>query len=152
MWAIPMTGEPKPFPVLQTRFAVDRAAFSPDVKWIAYQSNESGKFEVYVQPFPTTGAKWQISTAGGTLPKWRGDGRELFYLSADRKLMAVDIGATNTIQAGIPKPLFETRIYGPFLRFLPTRDGQRFLIPTPVNESDSTAATIVFNWPKEGKP
>jgi len=121
--------------------------FSPDGKWIAYQSTDSGKFEVWVQPFPATGAKWQISKNGGSHAKWRGDGRELFYLGGgDNRMMAVEVKAGATFRADIPRPLFETNVTDQFTQFAVTRDGQRFLIPTSIGEASATPATVVVNW------
>jgi eukaryotic-like serine/threonine-protein kinase len=91
VWVLPLEGDRKPFPFLQTPFRENEGRFSPDGRWIAYRSNESGRPEVYVQTFPAGGGKWQVSTSGGLLPQWRGDGREVFYTSTDRKLMAVDV-------------------------------------------------------------
>jgi Tol biopolymer transport system component len=146
MWVLPLSGGKKPIPYLQTEFNEERGAFSPDGKWIAYQSDESRRFEVYVQTFPATGAKWQVSTSGGMHPKWRRDGKELFYLDADSKMMAVEVETGAAFQAGIPRPLFETQITGSSTRYAVTRDGQRFLIPTLTGEAGSTPATVVINW------
>jgi hypothetical protein len=102
---------------------------------------------VYVQPFPASGGKWQISKDGGSFPKWRRDGKEMFYLAADRKMMAVEVQAGANFQASVPRPLFETRISGPFAHFTVTGDGRRFLVPTPTGEAQaSTPATVVLNW------
>ena len=122
------------------------ASFSPDEKWIAYSSDESGKEEIYVQTFPASRGKWQISKGGGSRARWRRDGRELFYLAADRKLMAVEVTTGATLQAGVPQPLFETLISGPFARFAVTANGKRFLVPAPVSEASSTPVTVVINW------
>ena len=91
LWVLPLFGDRKPFPFLQRKFNDSEGQFSPNGQWIAYASNESGKNEVYIQTFPKSGAKWMVSTKGGSLPKWRKDGKELFYLSEDSKLMAVAI-------------------------------------------------------------
>jgi hypothetical protein len=101
---------------------------------------------VWAQPFPATGAKWQISSNGGAHPKWQGDGRELFYMSADGKMMAVEVKAGPTFRAGIPRALFETNVPDRFASFAVTRDGQRFLIPTPMVGTTSAPATVVINW------
>jgi hypothetical protein len=150
MWLLPdpggSPGDRKPIPFLQTEFNELRGAFSPDGKWIAYDSDESGRYEVYVQTFPVTGAKWQVSKGGGTHPKWRRDGKELLYLGADRRMTAVAVKTGGTFQAGNPQPLFETRITSPLARYAMTRDGQRFLVPTPMGEAGATFATVVINW------
>jgi len=98
-----------------------------------------------VQAFPASGGKWQISKDGGRFPKWRRDGKELFYLGADRQIVAVDVKTGAAIQPGIPKPLFEIRSYGQ-VQYAVTHDGQRFLVPTAVGEAESKPATIVINW------
>lgn len=148
LWVLPLSGDKKPFLFLRTEFAERDGSFSPNGKWIAYTSDESGKEEIYVQTFPASGAKWQISKGGGSRAKWRRDGKELFYLAPDRKIMAVEVGAGAIFQAGVPKPLFETRItYNPFTRFAVTANGQRFLLPAPVGEPTATPATVVVNWP-----
>ena len=107
LWVLPMSGNRQPFPFLQTEFNEQQAQFSPDGKWIAYTSDESGAPEVYVQTFPASGGRWRVSTGGGSQPKWRRDGRELFYIAADRKLMAVDVKLGATFEAGVPKTLLE---------------------------------------------
>jgi eukaryotic-like serine/threonine-protein kinase len=146
LWLLPLSGDRKPIPFLQTEFNETHGAFAPDGKSIAYQSDESGKYEIYVQTFPATGAKWQISKTGGTHPKWRGDGKELFYQGADRKMMAVELKRSGTLQVDVPHPLFDTHITNSLVRFAVTRDGQRFLIPTPISEASATPATVVLNW------
>ncbi len=129
--------------------------FSPDGKWVAYASDESGRFEVYVQPYPATGDKWPISTTGGAQPRWRRDGRELFYLSISQQLTAVDVStAGGRFEAGVPHVLFSTRasavsgLASSFRQFAVTANGQAFLI----NETASTATAprdplkVVTNW------
>lgn len=114
--------------MLHGPFAESGARFSPDGRWVAYESNESGPTEIYVQSFPLSGAKWQVSTAGGTLPQWRQDGKELLYL-ADGRLMSVPVQASPTFTPGTPTPLFQV----PLLnmqnapRYGVSPDGQRFL-------------------------
>jgi Tol biopolymer transport system component len=94
LWALPLEGEQKPFPVVQTTFDKPAGQFSPDGRWIAYQSNESGQFETYIRSFPVTGEKWEMSTRGGTQPRWRHNGKELYYVAPDARLMAVSITAS----------------------------------------------------------
>ena len=91
---LPLSGERTPFDVARTSFAELNARFSPDSRWVAYESNETGQLEIYVQPFPGPGPKAQVSVGGGTLPRWRRDGGELFYLAPDRRLMAVSVSQT----------------------------------------------------------
>ncbi len=115
IWALPMDGDRKPFPVVRTNFDEDLAQFAPDGKWIAYQSNESGRYEIYIQPFPGPGNQTQVSTSGGAQVRWRRDGKELFYIALDGRLMAVPIrvaSTAQTIEAGSPLPLFATRVGG----------------------------------------
>jgi len=154
IWTLSLaTRQPQPF--LQTRFNEDEASFSPDGKWVAYRSFESGRSEVYVQPFaesaPGVRGKWVVSSAGGLEPQWRGDGKELFYtsLKTPAQIMAVDIEAKNgAIAAGIPHPLFETRlITGGRSRWAVTRDGKKFLAIVPVEQKPATTLNVILNWP-----
>src|SRR5205823_3575782 len=128
---------------------------SPDVRWIAYGSNESGKSEIYVQPFPGPGGKWQVSTQGGTQPRWRKDGRELFYIGLDNKLMAVPITLSanaQSVDVGAATALFQTRmINGPAVtpyghQYAVTPDGQRFLINVTTEEATASPITLILNW------
>ncbi len=148
LWVLPLGGDPKPSPVMQTPFGETNGRFSPDGKWIAYESNESGPGQIYVQGFPT-GGKTQVSTLGGFQPRWRGDGKELFYIGPDKKLMAVEIKVdANGIQAGAPRSLFDLRIGNlpgsPYYDV--THDGQRFLISVVGEETTPTPMTVVLNW------
>ena len=125
-------GQAKTSVYLTGAAAETQAQFSPDGLWVAYTSTESGRPEVYVQPFPPTGAKWQVSTGGGDQPRWRRDGKEMFYLAADRKLMAVSIAVPGAFDADPPHPLFETMIpfgdLGISQAYDVSSDGQRFVI------------------------
>ena len=112
LWALPLAGDRKPFPVVRTPFEEAAGQFSPDGRWVVYQSNKSGPMEIYVQAFPSGGPQ-QISTAGGSQPRWRRDGQELFYIAPDTRLMAVPIALGKdgqTIEPGTPVPLFPTRL------------------------------------------
>ena len=122
--------------------------FSPDGRFLAYQSNESGRSEVYVQSFPGPGGKWQISTSGGREPQWRADGKELYYRAPDQKLMAVDVQTGSNPTAGAPQPLLQGRFDTAIARnrFLPTADGRRFLIVAPLGREAITPTTVVLNW------
>jgi len=151
LWLLSLSGDRKLVPYLQTPFDEMAARFSPDGRWMAYQSNESGRFQVYVQTVPS-GAKYQISTSGGTFPRWRRDGKELFYISDDQKLMAVPVKLGETVQAGIPQPLFPIPPF-PGIQFgasfyAPLGDGQRFLVNAPVGGEAAVAPpfTVVTNW------
>jgi hypothetical protein len=140
---------------LRTEFAERNGRFSPDGRWVAYDSNESGRYEIYVRPFsPEAGAgvdKWPVSTGGGEQPRWRGDGKELFHLGPDRRMMAVEVRtAGGRFEAGIPKALFPTRVnLRPGLStesYAVRADGQRFLIASEDDEAVSQPATVVLNW------
>ena len=124
------------------------ANFSPDGRLLAYTSNESGKFEVYVQTLPLSDRKWQVSSNGGYEPRWRADGREIYYLSEDRKIMAVPVGPGTTF--GLPKPLFQTRVPAGVtpnrMHYVPSPDGRRFLINTETGNAPPAAINIVMNW------
>jgi Tol biopolymer transport system component len=154
IWVLPLSGDHppvpgKPFPFLQTEFNEFGAKLSPDGKWVAYTSNESGQNEVYVQTFPSPGAKSQISTGGGNRPVWRRDGRELFYIAADGKLMAVEVNAGSKLEAGAPKLLFDTRLGSRQFDISP--DGRRFLLATSLGDAGYTPMTVVVNWTGEVK-
>jgi Tol biopolymer transport system component len=101
IWVLPLDGDRKPFPLIQTEFNESQSQFSPDGRWVAYVSDETGGPQIYVQSFPKLTGKWQVSTDGGTQPRWRHDGKELFYLALDQQLMAVTVlpGATFTDNA-----------------------------------------------------
>jgi len=149
LWVLPLFGDRQPFPFLQTKFREIGGVFSPDARWIAYASDESGSYQVYVQSFPPSGGKWQISSEGGSFPRFRRDGKELFYLAANGKLMAVEVKAdASAFEFGVPKPLFETHTTD---RYAVTADGQRFLINTTLEESTSAPITVILNWTAEAK-
>ena len=140
IWALPIDGDRKPFPVIQTKSNERLAQFSPDGKWIAYESDESGRYETYVQPWSgsggNAGGKVPISTAGGAQVLWRHDGKALFYIALDDRLMTVPIRFASTgqaVAAGAPVPLFATRVGGavqvfPRQQFLVSADDRRFLM------------------------
>jgi len=150
LWVLPMFGDRKPISFLQTPFNEDGARFSPDGHFIAYYSDDSGSYEVYVQPFPASGAKWQISSGGGMQPRWRRDGKELFFMGPEKKLMAVDVNLGNgTFEAGVPKMLFQTRSIGypvPRNTYECSPDGRRFLINALQSDAGSTPITVIVNW------
>jgi serine/threonine protein kinase len=153
IWALPLDTR-KPFPVVQTPFAERDATFSQDGKWIAYQSDESGRFEIYVQPFPGPGGKFQISTTGGAQVRWRQDGKEIYYVGLDDRLMAAPVRMDNGgqfVEAGAPVPLFVTRIGGALPTFnrqqyLVSRDGHRFLMSTFKEDVNTAPITVILNW------
>ena len=153
VWALPFDKVSKPFPVVRSSFEEREAQFSPDAKWVAYQSNESGRFEIYVQPFPGPGARIPISANGGAQARWRRDGKELFYIALDGYLMAVPIRLDSngqSIEAGRPAQLFNSRVSGGAVQSATTQqyaissDGQRFLVNTDAGET--SPITVVLNW------
>ena len=136
-------------PFLESAYAETAPVFSPDAGWLAYASDESGRFEVYVQPFPGPGSKSQVSTAGGWQPRWRRDGRELFYREPGGRFMAVPVTVTaGSFDAGTPQPLFELRPTAtPGTQYDVTADGQRFIVGVPVHPEGTSPLTLVTNWP-----
>jgi len=147
LWVLPMEGERKPAVFLRTESNERGGEFSPDGKWIAYASDESGRYEVWLQPYPATGAKWQVSNDGGMQPRWRRDGKELFWLDGDGSLMAAEVSAGSAFPAGTPQPLFETGLMGNFERYAVSGDGKRFLVPMPAEGPEgSRPLTVVQNW------
>ena len=149
LWALPMTGDRKPIPIAVSPFTEMQPQTSPDGRYVAYASNESGRDEIYVQTFPDSGGKWQVSNGGGSDPSWRGDGKELYYRSPDQKLMAVDVRGGADFQAGVPQALFSIRIRpgSPRNKYTPSRDGQRFLVAAPLGRDAMSPTTVVLNWP-----
>ncbi len=149
VWTLPVSGDPKPAAILTQDSALRVASVSPDMRWVAYASSSglSGRNEIYVQSFPPSGGKWQVSTAGGDEPYWRHDGKELFYVEGKR-LMAVDVTTDGPrFQPGTPKPLFEVRLppNGFRSRYQVAANGQKFLAVVPL-ESTSPPITVVTNW------
>ncbi len=146
VWVLPLTGERKPFPFIQGR----QARFSPNGRYVAYASNETGRNEIYVQTFPEHLGKWQISTDGGGEPAWRHDGKELFYLNVEDKMMAVEVNTdAGSIQASVPKLLFQAQLITGFQfrnRYVVSADGQRFLMLSPASETPANPITVVVNW------
>jgi eukaryotic-like serine/threonine-protein kinase len=151
IWMLPLEGEREPYLFHASQFSEREAAFSADGKWVAYCSNESGDYKVYVVPFPGPGGKWQVSPEGGCGPRWRRDGKEIFYLSTDNKMMATQVkSSSSSLEIGSTHMLFATRAYGVFGRFDVSADGQRFAIPYETGQP-SAAITLVVNWPAELK-
>lgn len=164
IWVMPLSGERKPVAYLQTAFAEGQGRLSSDSRWIAYASNETGRNEVYVQPFPAAAGKWQIPTGGGAQPRWRADGKELYYLSAqDQELIAINAvpvrASATTFDVGAPAVLFTTRLgqsaslnqgavtANTILQsYAPSADGQRFFLLRPGVERPNPPVTVVVNW------
>jgi Tol biopolymer transport system component len=152
IWALALTGNSEPHPVVHTSADEHYGTLSPDGRWLAYISNETGPYEVYVESFPPTGFKRQISTQGGFEPHWRRDGTELFYMAPNQMLMAIGVKAgPTTLGVSAPKALFPTRIKWMEIQavahhYAPAPDGQRFLISRVTAEAQSVPVTIVLNW------
>ncbi|MBZ5579744.1 MAG: hypothetical protein LAP40_24575 [Acidobacteriia bacterium] len=149
IWVMPMTGDRKPAVYLQTQFDENDAVFSPDGRFVAYDSNASGMSEIYVQPFPNpTGGKWMVSKRGGQVPRWRGDGKELYYLDlAGVNLMAVEVTPGTAFQATIPRMLFANPP-GPN-PYDAKADGQQFVkfaVAGSTQDGPPTPITVVLNW------
>jgi Tol biopolymer transport system component len=149
LWVLPLFGDRKPFPLVQTQFNENSAMFSADGRWVAYTSNEGDQPNVYVQPFPGAGGKSQVSRDGGTHPVWRADGKELFYVRPDATMMAVPIDTTRQFEAGVPQALF----FSGALRintqqvYAATKDGKRFLVNARPQQTSVAPLTVVVNWP-----
>jgi eukaryotic-like serine/threonine-protein kinase len=154
IWILPVSSRRKHFSFIESEFEKCYPQFSPDGKWMAYASNESGSFEIYVAPFPTAKGRWQISTSGGTFPRWRGDGKELFYLGPDNRLRATDVNSHGSrLNIGSTRVLFQVQaVSPPATPFDVTPDGKRFLFNTmPATQSDFEPITLVINWPAQLK-
>ncbi len=154
-WLLPLEGDRKPVPLLQGNFVAANARFSPDGRWVAYNSSESGRPEVYVMPFGNGGGKWQVSGAGGVLPIWRRDGRELFYWSLDNTLVSVPVQIKkDAVEVGAPHLVFRLRQplgnVGVVSPYDVTADGQRFLIIETPGQA-SKPITLMTNWAAELK-
>jgi Tol biopolymer transport system component len=141
LWILPLTGDRKPMPLLQTPFREEYGQFSPDGRWIAYVSDESGRDEIYVQSSTDATLRVQVSSGGGRRPRWRGDGQEIFYLGGG-KLVSVDFRASPALQTGAPKELFSLP---PVTDYDVRRDGQRFLFAAGVDEAPAPP-TVVLRW------
>jgi serine/threonine protein kinase len=152
LWILPLDGDRTPYPFLKTEFEEWRGRFSPDAKWVAYQSNASGRYEIYVRPFRGSGTQWQISTGGGISPRWSRDGRELYYLAPDSRLMAVPIRPSATsFEFGSPVSLFQAHMLGggseaaQGWQYDLAADG-RFLMNVPMEDATAAPITVILNW------
>jgi DNA-binding winged helix-turn-helix (wHTH) protein/Tol biopolymer transport system component len=150
LWVLPMASGATPIPYLRTSFEELQGQVSPDGRWLAYTSDESGRWEVYVQSFPTPGTKYVISNSGGGEPQWRADGRELFYMASDHTLMSVPVASSTPWRSGRPEPLFRAPVAGDLTRYRNryqvAANGQRFLLDSVVKDG-SQDVTLVVNWP-----
>jgi Tol biopolymer transport system component len=149
IWALPMTeGDRTPIVVANTSFAELTGQFSPDGRWVAYDTNESGQLQVVVQPFPNPRGKSQISSSGGMAPRWRADGQEVYFIAADGTLMAAVVHASaSSFETETPVPLFHTRMnnIGTKQQYAVAPDG-RFLISQVIEDASATPITLILNW------
>jgi hypothetical protein len=145
IWILPLFGDKKPFPFLASPFNEAQASFSPDGRWLAYVSDESGKYGVYVVPFPQRNGKWQVSTGGGLDPRWRRDGKELFYVSPADELIAVDVREkSGSLEFGNPRTLFLTNSVA---AYDVAPDGNKLIILSRTPESSTEPLMLVTHWP-----
>ncbi len=160
LWVLPVSGDKKLFPFLKTPSDERNGQFSPNGKWIAYQSNESGRFEIVVQPFPAPGGKFQISSNGGAQPRWNKNGKEIFYVSLDSKMMAASVKLSpdgQALETGNPAALFPVRIAGGPVpgfnkqQYAVSSDGQRFLVNLAVDEGAASPITLIYHWKPPAK-
>jgi Tol biopolymer transport system component len=147
LWLLSLSGDERPAKFISSTAEEMHGNFSPDGHMVAYTSNESGKFDIYVETFPRSDRRAKISTSGGYEPRWRADGGEIYYLSEDRKLMSVSVSAGPSF--GLPKPLFQTRVAPGVTanrtHYVPSRDGRRFLVNQSSNAVQNPI-TVVLNW------
>jgi eukaryotic-like serine/threonine-protein kinase len=154
IWVLPLVGDRKPWPLAQTKFNESQPRFSPDGHWIAYTSDESGRSEVYVQPFPGPGGKSQVSTDGGNWPIWARNGRELFYANGN-KMMSVSITTHPSFDASTPRFLEDASPFLPYrfnnAAYDISADDQRFLFVKAKEENARGEIRVVLNWSEELK-
>jgi len=147
IWSLPMQGDRKPVPLLQSTFNERQGQFSPDGRWFVYVSDESGTGQVYLQAFPPAGDKWQVSTTGGSDPRWRGDGKEIYYVAAGKMWAAAVRFANGRAEIAAPQGLFPSeRVAGPEYYYDVAPDGQRFLQIQPEDDQKDRALTVVSDW------
>ena len=157
VWMLTLAGERKPVPIRPSEFNERHGQLSPDGRWIAYQSDEAKTWQVFVQGLPPSSGRWQISTSGGGQPRWRRDGKELYYLTPDLKLMAVDMKTSGgALEPGTPRPLFQTKIAIPpsqsasnldgDWQYDVSADGSRFLMVSRTEGTEAPPVTVVLNW------
>ena len=151
---MPLEGDKKPFEVVATDFNESQAQFSPDGQWMVYQSDKTGRDEIYLRPFPGPGEEWPVSTGGGIQPRWSPKGTELFYVAADDKLMAVPVkfSADNkSVNPGTPVGLFATDVGSAVMlkyrqQYMVAGDGQSFVLNSAVEGGGTSPITVILNW------
>jgi Tol biopolymer transport system component len=149
IWVLPLTGDRKPQVFLNGSYNEYDPHLSPNGRYLAYVSNESGREEVYVQTYPDRGEKWQVSTHGGNDPRWSADGREMFYLSPDQQMMSVPIQMSPAFDPGMPKPLFDSHVFAPGnqrMHYSVTADGRTFILYRTLSARSLPTTTVVVNW------
>jgi serine/threonine protein kinase len=151
LWYVPLGADRTPHPFVQTASQERDGQFSPDGKWVAYQSNEAGHFEIYLQPFPGPASRIQVSAGGGQHVRWARNGSELFFIAADQRLTSIRVtfGANGKLVLGTPVPLFRTELDSSFLtrqQYVVSPDGQRFLINAATDAIDPPSITLILNW------
>lgn len=153
VWALPMQGDRKPIELVATEFNDAQGQFAPDGRWIAYQSDRTGRWEIYVRPFPGGGGEQMVSVDGGSQVRWNANGQELFYIGADDRLMAVPIriSPAGTIEPGVPTPLFATNVGStvPLVyrqQYVVSADGRSFILNAPVGEGTASPISVILNW------
>ena len=150
LWIVPVSKEEEAYPFTTTPYEEYNGVFSPDGRWIAYTSDETGTDQVYVTPFPGPGSKWQVSTDDGDLPQWREDGKELYYLNGKDEIMAAEVnGSTSTFQIGQVKKLFSINAARPGTIYQNSRDGQQFIVNSVLSKSDKSKVVLVKNWDQD---
>jgi Tol biopolymer transport system component len=149
IWTLPLSGGAKPAPFLQSHFEKASVRFSPDGRYVAMATNESGQLEVYVTSYPGPGERIRVSTGGAQHPRWTRDGRELLYLSDDRRLMSVPVRTTPSLELGTPAPLFVLKGKWTWAEFDVSPDGQRFLAIVPEVVADELPLSVAVNWTAE---
>ncbi|HUQ94502.1 MAG TPA: hypothetical protein VM120_22660, partial [Bryobacteraceae bacterium] len=157
LWALPLERERKPHKFLATKAEERQSIFSPDNHWVAYASDESGRYQIYVRPFPGPGGQWQVSTSGGVQPRWRADGKELYYIAPDARLMAISVTTKGaSFELGTSAALFQTRIWGGGtnatngLQYDVAPDG-KFLINITTEDAVVSSITVLLNWTPQKK-
>ena len=147
-WVLPTFGDRKAIPVLKTTLQRGWDRLLPDGRFMVYVSDESGRNEIYARSFPGQGGKWQVPSGGGSDPHWRDDGKEIFYRAPDQKIMAVEVKAGAGFEVGVPKALFLGRFQPATARnrYVPSGNGQRFLIVAPLGRDAMAPTTVVLNW------
>jgi hypothetical protein len=147
LWVLPLEGERTPFPFLKADSSLRNGQLSPDGRWVGYQSDESGRPEIYLAPFSGSGGKRQVSVSGGQLPRWRADGKELFYIAPNGHVMAAEVSTKGAeLEIGAIRSLFGPLPASPIYPYDVSANGQRFLAILPEEQAAPELLTLVQNW------